>query len=100
MARIGDHLYFMQEQGTGLIKIGRSVDPKRRLRTLQTGNGKTIRLIAVFEGRGVEELYLHEHLKRWRVKGEWFSYDCVGSIPDKYYQEIKYGSFDDWWTIS
>jgi len=92
-----DHLYFIQEQGTGHIKIGRSVNPSRRLRALQTGNGKKLKLVAVFKGKGDSELFLHEYLKEWRLKGEWFSYECVGSIPPSFYEQIEWGAFDDWW---
>jgi len=97
MARHGDHLYFIQEQGTGHIKIGRSVDPKRRVRSLQTGNAKRLKLIAYFKGKGDQEAYLHELLRDWRLKGEWFSVDCVGSIPESFYEQIEWGAFDDWW---
>jgi len=92
-----DHLYFIQEKGTGYIKIGRSVDPKRRLRALQTGNGSTLKLVAVFEGQGNLETHLHDTLASWRLKGEWFHYDCVGSIPTDLYEQIEWGAFDGWW---
>lgn len=92
-----DDLYFMQEKITGRIKIGRSVDPERRLKSLQTGNGNQIRIIAVFKGEGYRESYLHDELARWRGKGEWFNVGCVGSIPVYYYERIPCGAFDNWW---
>lgn len=95
-----DALYFIQSEETGHIKIGRSVNPKRRLRSLQTGNQRKLRLIAYFEGMGWREASIHDRLHDWRVKGEWFHVDCVGSIPDDLYEQIPFGSFDDWWDKS
>ena len=95
----GDYLYFIQSSKTGMIKIGRSKHPKKRLKQLQTGNSNTLRLIASFEGLGWREARLHEDLKQWRIRqnGEWFHHDCVGSIPTDLYEMIEWGAFDDWW---
>lgn len=93
-----DHLYIIQSDFTGMIKIGRSKDPSKRLKQLQTGNPNKLRLIASFNGQGWKEKILHESLKKFRKEGEWFDYNCVGSIPDDIYEKIKWGSFDDWWT--
>lgn len=95
--RRGDCLYFIQARTTGRIKIGRSVNPKRRLRALQTGNANELKLIASLEGLGWRERDLHETLREWRVSGEWFDYDCVGSIPVEIYELIPHGGLDDWW---
>lgn len=97
LERKGDCLYFIQERSTGMIKIGRSKDPKRRLKTLQTGNANELRLVCYLEGLGWRERDLHEALKKWRTSGEWFEYDCTGSIPDEIYELIPWGSLDDWW---
>lgn len=97
LERKGDSLYFIQARGTGLIKIGRSKTPSRRLKTLQTGNASELRLVATLEGLGWRERDLHEELKEWRVSGEWFEYECVGSIPVEIYELIPYGGLDDWW---
>lgn len=92
-----DYLYFIQSNNQGMIKIGRSKDPHKRLKQLQTGNPNNLRLICYFENLGDKEKYLHEHLKKFRKKGEWFEYECVGSIPNDLYQMIPWGSFDGWW---
>lgn len=93
-----DDLYIIQSDVTGMIKIGRSKNPEKRLKQLQTGNPNRLKLIATFKGEGWKEKLIHEDLKRWRRKGEWFSYDCVGSIPVVLYEQIVFGSFDDWWN--
>lgn len=95
----GDWLYFIQSSDTGMIKIGRSKHPEKRLKQLQTGSTYKLRLIAAFEGLGWREPGIHQDLKQWRIRknGEWFHHDCVGSIPDDIYERIDCGAFDEWW---
>ncbi len=92
-----DSLYIIQSDLTGMIKIGRSKYPKKRLKQLQTGNPNKLKIIATFDNEGWKEKILHERLKNFRLEGEWFSYECVGSIPDSIYEKIEWGSFDSWW---
>jgi len=92
-----DCLYFIQSDLTGMIKIGRSKNPVRRLKQLQTGNANKLKLIASFENMGWREKIIHERLDRWSEEGEWFNSNCIGSIPDDLYEKIEYGSFDNWW---
>jgi hypothetical protein len=95
---VSDHLYFIQSDVTGSIKIGRSNNPKRRLGDLQTGNPRKIKLISVIEGKGHLEKKLHESLKDFKLRLEWFDYKCVGSIPAVIYEMIDDPTqFDDWW---
>lgn len=93
----GDSLYFIQAKKTGLIKIGRSKNPETRFRNLQTGNGEELRMIACFEGWGWRESSIHEDLKMWRQKGEWFSVECVSELPADIYELIPIDSFSGWW---
>ena len=95
-----DYLYFIQSNKTGMIKIGRSIDPQKRLKQLQTGNAEMLKLIASFKNMGWREKLIHESLKKWSEEGEWFNINCVGSIPDDIYEKIEFGSFDDWWEKS
>jgi hypothetical protein len=92
-----DCLYFIQSRATGYIKIGRSKDPHKRLKALQTGSPNELRLVAYFQGLGWRERVLHERLARWRVQGEWFDPACVGSIPEDIYEQIPWGALDEWW---
>ena len=45
-----DDLYIIQSDKTGMIKIGRSKNPQKRLKQLQTGNPNKLKLIASFKG--------------------------------------------------
>jgi hypothetical protein len=94
-----DYLYFIQADKTGMVKIGRSKHPEKRLKQLQTGSSNKLKLIACFENSGWREKILHELLEKWKVRanGEWFDYECVGSIPTDIYEQINFGAFDEWW---
>jgi hypothetical protein len=93
-----DHLYFIQSDVTGAIKIGRSNDPDRRIKDLQTGNPYKIKLIQVLENKGHLEKALHKELKKFKIQLEWFDYMCLGSIPQVIYEQIEDPTkFDDWW---
>ena len=69
-------VYFI-EDGAGHVKVGRSTDPERRLRALQTGNAAGLRLAHVgwfaddAEARACESA-LHVRLGDRGVGGEWF----------------------------
>lgn len=72
------YVYLMRQGGaTGPIKIGVARDPDGRLKNLQTGSPRTLRIIArlPFESRmeALEmERALHAKYKEFRLKGEWF----------------------------
>lgn len=91
------HLYVIQSDLEGKIKIGRSIHPYKRLKQLQTGNPNKLRMIHVFKNMGHLEYYLHNTLNSFRLCGEWFEYKCIGSIPVDLYEQIEFGAFDDWW---
>jgi len=64
-------LYIMQNE-FGLIKIGRSLEPERRRKNLQSGEACAIRVVAVLQGQGDREEQIHFGLKRHMIEGEWF----------------------------
>lgn len=93
----GLHLYIIQSNITGAVKIGRSNHPKRRMEELQTGSPHKLRILAVYENRGNEEPVLHQLVDRFRLKtkGEWFSPCCLTELPDWVYERLPFD--DDWW---
>lgn len=64
----GTQTYILTDE-TGLYKIGKSKDVKRRVRSLMIGN-PSIRLVARIP-KDVESV-LHDQFKDKRVSGEWF----------------------------
>lgn len=65
-------VYVIQgDEGTP-IKVGLSEDPPARLKTLQTGNPQTLRLLYVIPGGHAIEAALHRRLEGSQVLGEWY----------------------------
>tara|TARA_B100000212_G_scaffold305555_1_gene253632 strand:- start:516 stop:821 length:306 start_codon:yes stop_codon:yes gene_type:complete len=93
------HLYIIQSDKTGDIKIGRSKDPKRRLKQLQTGSPHKLKLLLVIEGKGKIEKSLHNRLQQYRSRrnGEWFDFDCTGCLPDWISELIDWDVANVWW---
>lgn len=54
------------------IKIGRTKDPRTRLRILQTSHPVPLRYLALWRGGEKEERELHERFSYLRMLGEWF----------------------------
>ena len=67
------HLYFMENERTGEIKIGISVHPEIRKRQLENECGEKIKILKVLasEGRSMEKK-LHSMFKDYKTHGEWF----------------------------
>jgi hypothetical protein len=63
-------LYLMRHTN-GLTKIGKSVQPKARERTLQAEDPR-LEMILCVEGQGYREKALHRIFDELRVRGEWF----------------------------
>lgn len=90
--RAVEQVYFI---GTGMengcmIKVGYSMYPEARLKTLQTGHPEKLHLLATTPGgRFLEEKY---H-RRWRVRraaGEWFYMgDCIRNEIKRLQMEAK-----------
>jgi predicted GIY-YIG superfamily endonuclease len=70
------YVYFIQ-QGYGSIKIGVSDDPEIRLKQMQTGTSRILRIIAKFPFANRTEAFnmekqLHVEYAYLRTTGEWF----------------------------
>lgn len=67
------HVYFIQGESGGPIKIGKAVNPTQRLAQLQTGFHEQLKILGLIPNGGVAtEKQLHERFAQYRVKGEWF----------------------------
>lgn len=76
--------YFIRSCRTGLIKIGTSSDPMKRLRSIAGHYPDRFELLAI----GGDESRLHKCLSKSKVHGEWFS-PCSGIL-----KEIRELGFD------
>jgi len=66
------YLYLLKNEDK--YKIGLSKHPHKRVKQLQTGNGKTIKLVQMFESKHptILEKSFHNNYKINRLVGEWF----------------------------
>ena len=92
-----DHLYFIQSDVTGYVKIGRSKNPEKRLKALQTGSPYLLRLMLVLEGWGYKEKEFHSYLERYKILGEWFHSDGIGILPYEVWLLIPWDCRSQWW---
>ena len=73
--RDSPHIYLIGEgNGSGVVKIGRSEDPRRRLNDIQVSTPHTMQLIHVVLDAGDFEHPLHDEFANLHVSGEWFDF--------------------------
>ncbi len=64
------YVYFIHSGDA--IKIGKSINPEKRLASLQTSHHRPLRLLATMKGGVAEESGLHARFGQIRLSGEWF----------------------------
>ena len=71
---MGKFVYLIKSEDDSVYKIGVASDPKKRLKSLQTGNQSKIILINVFysEFPYKIEKALHSYYSHLKETGEWF----------------------------
>ena len=86
-SRTKKFLYFIQSGDKGPIKIGTTYDLMKRLKELQVGNPKVLRLLAATT-TGYYEGGIHNQFYRSHIRGEWYRpvkdlLDLIKKIRDK-----------------
>jgi len=79
-----DYVYFIQKGLHGPIKIGVSVNPSKRLKTLQTACTEQLHLLGTYKASYNSEAELHQLFASTHIRGEWF--ECTDELLDKVYQ--------------
>lgn len=73
------YVYFVWAVGSGMVKIGKSVNPFKRIDGLRTGCPyDLVMVLCLPQRRWISELELHRAFKHLRVrekKGEWFWFE-------------------------
>lgn len=79
-------VYFVQESGTGAVKIGTSKQLRNRLAELSRILPYEIKLLAAVDGGRETEWTIHNRFEQARIRGEWFR-----PVPEllAYIDEIK-----------
>ena len=62
----------MKDKQNGLYKIGKSVNPKYREKTLRSEKPDIKMIFSTEERRSFSESTLHVCFREYRVRGEWF----------------------------
>lgn len=72
---LNGYVYFMVDGDHGHWKIGRAMDPFKRLKEVQTGCAGELTVYAVMPSRNPARLeqFLHRRFKHLRLQGEWFA---------------------------
>lgn len=65
-------VYVVRGASSGLVKIGHSGDPDRRIRSLQRSSGESLSILVTMPGGEALEERLHEMFAAHRRHGEWF----------------------------
>lgn len=66
------HVYFIESESAGLIKIGRSVDPVSRFNAIRTMSPDKLVLLGSVPETVCSESELHKKFAKHRRHGEWF----------------------------
>ncbi len=68
------YVYLISDSKSYIYKIGISSNPIKRLKSLQTGNDKTLKLIkkVLCENYSKVETTLHNKYNHLKINGEWF----------------------------
>jgi hypothetical protein len=82
---IKSKVYFLLDEESNLLKIGRTLDVTSRRRTLETMSGRKLTLIGSIKGGAEMESYFHRMYKPYRCEGEWFR------LPSEFIEDIKKG---------
>jgi len=69
-------VYVIGEQGSNIVKIGRTTDLNKRLGAIQRMCPVPLVVLMTHEGGAELEFGLHKHFARLRSHGEWFRFPC------------------------
>jgi len=67
------YIYLMKDKANGLYKIGKSINPALRERTLQSEKPSIRMVFSTREREGFNEASLHRQYADQRKRGEWFT---------------------------
>lgn len=67
------NIYFLLDESSKAVKIGRSNNPEVRMDSLQVGNANNLKLVYLIKDIAPSmEKHIHGVCRRYHIKGEWF----------------------------
>ncbi|MFD8839818.1 GIY-YIG nuclease family protein [Streptomyces griseofuscus] len=75
-----EQVYAIRDRKTRHVKIGLSVDPKKRLSSLRTGSPTGMDLLWTGPGGRLLERHLHNKFTDRHVRGEWFDFSGINAV--------------------
>jgi hypothetical protein len=82
-----NYIYFIGDDYSHYVKIGKTTNIKKRLSVLQTASPYTLKVLFLIEDKySTLEGHFHDRYERYRLKGEWF---------DKYILDDIYKNYND-----
>jgi Meiotically Up-regulated Gene 113 (MUG113) protein len=70
--QVVEMVYFIQVKNGGPIKVGHATNPEKRFQAVQGCNHEELELITVVTGGCSLEHKIHQDLKKYNLRGEWF----------------------------
>lgn len=65
-------VYFLLAKDTGMVKIGKTTSPKKRITCLRTMSPVKLEVVALVRAHDYHEAMIHKALSKYRAHGEWF----------------------------
>ena len=81
---VASYLYFLYAERSGLVKIGRTKEPGKRISSLRTMSAEPLKCLGVIRCHFDHEQMLHAALHEHRSHGEWFKMtNLLADLIDK-----------------
>lgn len=88
------YVYIIGEENNPPYKVGISKNPKLRLKNLQTGHPRPLKIHSVKETDGFKakllETIIHKNINQYKTNGEWFDVDLKKLLLEIEYVFIRY----------
>lgn len=81
------YVYVIGNLNANICKIGFSINPKERIKGIQTGCPHFLQILLLFEADKYTETRLHHKYKKYKRTGEWFN--IAGELKESIEKHIK-----------
>jgi hypothetical protein len=66
-------IYAIESLGSGLVKLGLTINVEKRMKDLQTGSPSPLHFIGAFPGDHRTEKHIHKKYNKYWESGEWYN---------------------------